>query len=990
MGERLKLALLGPLQVARGETDVTERTSGKAQALLCYLAVTGRSQSRSVLADLLWSEMPEEAARSNLRMALSNLRREVEPYLTVTRDSLGFNVESPYWLDVGEFARLVTPVSRLAESRLRDEEVASLTEAVRLYRGDFLEGFYVRDAPVFEGWVLTERERLRQLALQALNSLATHHTHERSYGVASDYTARLLALEPWLEEAHQQMMRLLALRGQQGAALAQYEICRRVLAEELGVEPSEETVALYEQIRRGEIGERSAEPERLAPRRAAPSHNLPPQLTPFFGREEELDQIAGHLGEPDYRLISIVGPGGIGKTRLAVQVASQRVEGYADGVYFIALADLEAPELIVPAIADCLGLSFQGQEPPRSQLLNFLRDKETLLVLDNFEHLLDGAELVLEMLRTTRRVALLVTSRERLSLQAESVLRLRGLPFPQEASDPQAMDYSAVRLFVERAGRASMGFKPSERTLPDVARICQLVEGRPLGLELAAAWVGEHTCAEIAAAIQRNLDFLATTMRDIPERHRSIRAVFEHSWQLLSGEERFVFARLSVFRGGFQGEAALEVAEASPALLAALKRKSLLREAPTHRFHLHELVRQYAEERLAETPQARVEAQQRHSAYYATFLREREPELKGGNQSEALDAIRGEIENVQAGWRWAVAQGGEVEKYQNSLYLFYDTRNWLQEGEEAFGSALSALEQANGSERARLRGQLLARQGLFCRRRGDFDRARALLQESVTLLLDAGNPAELAFSLNNLGYAVYRLGDYEAAKRLLRESIGLYREVGDQWGTANALNNLGMVVDVDQHEEGQALFKESYEIRKALGDQRGMALCLNNWGVSVEMQGRYEQATRLYQESLALCREIGDRWIMGMVLSNLGDVATTLREFDGARRYYLESLEGAVKIGAVPEVILILVKIASLLVQEERPEEALDLLGVVLHHPATHGETREQADGLLAQIASALPQEVVAVQLGQATSRQFDEVVEAVLAEATPPRVALR
>jgi len=539
---RLQLSFLGTFRVTLDEQPVTGFESAKVRSLLAYLATQSESaHPRGVLTGLLWPEQPEEGARANLRQALSNLRRALgdhdspAPFLLVSRDTVQFNAAADAWLDVAAFNALLDTSNRHAHRRAELCTPCSqwLAQAVELYRGPFLDGLFVQDSVALEEWMLLQREVLQRKVLQALYQLAAYHERRGAYDEAYTFALRQIQLDPWREEAHRQAMRVLMHRGERTAALAQYESCRRLLEEGLGVEPSEETTALYRQIRSA-----PDDTPLTANKLALPSthpHNLPPQPTPFVGRERELAECAQLIEQQEYRLISLVGQGGSGKTRIALQAASEQIESFDDGVRYVSLAPVQSSDYLASTIGAALGLSFSGQKDERTQLLDELRDKDMLLVLDNFEHLLDAVDLVAAILQAPG-VTILTTTRERLNLQGEWVVSVEGLPYPQDGASEPPESYPAVRLFLQSARRVESHFAPDGEEMAAVARICRMVGGLPLALELAAAWTPVLSCEEIGLEISRSLDFLATNLHDIPERHRSLRAVFDYSWNRLSRE----------------------------------------------------------------------------------------------------------------------------------------------------------------------------------------------------------------------------------------------------------------------------------------------------------------------------------------------------------------------------------------------------------------------------------------------------------------------
>ena len=945
MDDRLKLRLSGPPTITRGDASLTESLPGKAQAILYYLMVTGQAQNRVTLAGLLWGDLPEAKARSNLRRALVDLRQSVGDFLTIERQSVGFAADSDVWADVVELTTgLATALSPLDAGRLR--------QAVELYRGDFLTGFYVREAPDFESWAAAERERLRELVIQALYTLADYHTEQDEWPQGLAAIRRVLALEPWREEAHRQLMLLLARSGQRSAALAQFEICRQVLEEELGVEPGAETRTLYERIRDEDLSRAGKIAPQIEAAGASPTpsvtevppHNLPHQTTPFVGRATEVAELNRLLAEPTLRLVTILGPGGIGKTRLAQEVAATHLTHFAHGVYFVSLAPIEATESLAPTIAEALGFSFYEGATPQQQLLDYLHSKTMLLILDNFEHLLSGAGLVADILRTAPEVKILATSRERLKLRDEQLFHLAGIDFPAPETPPgkAAAETSAVQLFLESARRVQPGFTLDGDDLTQVAGICHLVQGMPLAILLAAAWVEMLTPAEIAVELDQSLDLLETEMRDVPDRHHSMRAVFDHSWGLLSEPERETFQQLSVFRGGFTWQAAQEVAGASLKVLRDLLNKSLLQPAASGRYQLHELLRQYAAEKLEQTPLAYQAARDRHCAHYTALLNEWEDEFAGPRQQLALAEVEGEIKNVRSAWNWAVRQGklDEIDLALESLYQFYWIRSRFQEGQEAFTQAAERLQAGEAVPAENVLTRLLARQGAFCYSLGHHDTAEALLQtslttarrldankeiafslrllgdvagdlaeyqmaqqrfqESMTISQETGNQADLAAALFGLGLVIYNLAEFSQARDCYQESLTLYRTLGYQLGIARVLDKLGMIAFAEgQYSESEQYYLESIALFKEVGDQLGIAQTLGGLGLAAWVQGeaRLVEAKQLFEESLAICGEIGHRFMTVVGLAWLGQINNGAAAYQAAQQHFRKAVALSREIG---------------------------------------------------------------------------------------------
>jgi predicted ATPase/transcriptional regulator with XRE-family HTH domain len=604
-------------------------------------------------------------------------------------------------------------------------------------------------------------------------------------------------------------------------------------------------------------------------------HNLSAQTTPLVGREAELIELQRLLARPGGRLVTIVGAGGMGKTHLAQEVARQYLDSTQAQVFFVALAPVSMAEGVTTAILDALGYPLQqNQRSPEQQLFDYLQRKQLLLVLDNFEHLLIGAGLVNALLRVAPGLKILVTSREPLLLSGETLYRLDSLAYPGQGITADVLTYAAVQLFLARACHLQPTFEPSADDHGSIVRICRLVEGMPLGILLAAAWVNVLSLQAIADEISQSLDFLETELRDLPERHRSIRAVFAHSWHRLTEGERTVFMQLAVFRGGFTCQAAQRVTGALLRTLRALVNQSLLQVEQGDRYTLHELLRQYAAAEL-EAAQQSAATRERHCAYYVDWLAQRAGDLKGPRQAAALAEIETEEENVRFAWQWAVlhANREQIGQALESLGFFYEWRGRFQEGKRAFAQATESLGQVKGSTESPVFVRLLLWQAKFGRILGDRDLAEQLLCQAQACLkplerLGHDTRSEEAVILHRLGLVAFEGGEPQSARPLYEQSLALFQALGDAQGEAGVLLDLGkMSRDCfaggaprqysQQTEAAKRMTLASLAIYRVAGDQAHLANGLVRLGTTCLALGQAGEAQAALEECVAICQALG-------------------------------------------------------------------------------------------------------------------------------------
>jgi predicted ATPase/DNA-binding SARP family transcriptional activator/Tfp pilus assembly protein PilF len=964
----------------------------KRGALLAVLAYHGDWMSREKLAFLFWPDVEETRSRHDLRQLIYRTKAlSFAANLEIQPGSLCWRIET----DVCNFRQAVAQ--------------QDWTAAVVLYRGEMLQELHLGDSLEFMSWLELERENLHALWRKAVIERATELESTSRCLEAAALLKALVEGDELDENALRLYLRNAVLGGRREEALGTYERFAQRLDEELGLKPLPATQEVVEAVRSGlpiirnasEGAERASETSR-----ASPWHlrNFPLESTSFIGRDLELTEIVNLLNQPSCRLLTLVGPGGIGKTRLAQEAALEVARGYADGVTFVPLAPVATATLLASAIASALSFPFYGQGEPEAQLIRYLREKEILLLLDNLEHLREGVPFISILLAGCPGLKILTTSRERLNLTCEWLFHVGGMSLPEDQGATWLGGFDAVQLFLHRARRVGIDIVLNADNRAMIVRICQLVGGAPLGIELAAGWVEMLSCQEIAEEMEKGFDFLTTSLHDAPERHRSLRQVFEHSWKLLTDKEQTSFKRLSVFRGGFTRSAAEAVTDASMRVLLSLLGKSLIKRDSSGRFDLHELVKQYAAEKLGETPEEEFETHDRHTAFYAAFLHERDHWLKGGERQQvSLQEIGEEIDNVRSAWDWAVERRNSeaLEQAASCIRFFYQTRGFYQEGEEAFRLAADTFTQESVTY-----GTLLLFQGLFTwwvgryhaaldiaecslamldrqqapsgmlananfllglvyRDTGELERANHQFGKALRLARKGGEAFFEARALQNLGVIAESKGAFDKAERRYRQGIAVYRQAEERYGLAMGLSDLGGLLERrGQFEAARQQYLEGLDAARAVGSRLRIAQALIHLGGLSYSQGQYQQAEAYYKECVSLVKGRSDepyRSSAKHCLIGLGEAACALEKFRESFQYFHESIKIALSTYDVVSMTRSLVGIADLLVSLGKQGEALTLLFFSLEQLEIEKDTRERAERLFTNIAAQLPEPAVAL-----------------------------
>ncbi|MFN2190491.1 MAG: tetratricopeptide repeat protein [Candidatus Promineifilaceae bacterium] len=956
----LTISLLGPFGATSSGGQQLHFPTAKTRALLAYLLTEesmepSRSHQREQLMTMFWPDILPKSAQTNLRQTLYRLRQtlpeqEIGPnqsaaLLIGDRQSVRVNPMYDYTLDAALFERSL----KEAEQASPGARMEALKAAIGLYRGDFLSDVYVPDSEPFENWAEQVRERLRREALSALEQVSSYAFDRGDFNEAEERARRLISIDNLNETGYRRLMLTLAAEGKRTEALSEFERLSELLEDELGIGPSRETIGVANIIRKenfklkGDQPQESAVPADLPAQErstasldelretiadelvtlissrykdslldqdfteskpVSPPSNLPYELNRFVGRQKQIAEILDLFEQDKARLVTLTGPGGVGKTRLAIRLASELRGRFKDGVWLVELASLVNPDLIARQTMRVFSLREEEGQPLIQTLVEYLRSRKLLLILDNCEHLIEDAALFAHtILRSAPEVRILATSREPLAIEGEIMWALPPLssPDPAEKVTPETLaNYEAADLFIERVMAIQPQFIIDAENAKAIAQVCTCLDGIPLAIELAAARLKAMSVEDVAARLGDCFRFLVGNRTSEP-RQKTLESLIDWSYDLLPQDQRMMMRCLSVFSGGWSLEAAESVCTSSVIdrsdvleLLAQLVDKSLVMAVMNKggtRYRFLETIRQFAADRLVKSGEA-PDVKMKHSQYYLDLAEKSYGKLWGKDQGLWLDRLEVEHDNLRRALEhisYNDPTGDSFLRMAGSLWRFWEVRGYITEGRSWISRALesspgaSTYFQANGHRGA----------GILARQQGDYDEAQSHHEISLALFRELGPDYNLgaARQLDALGEIEQYHGNYEAAIAYHKESLALQQEIGDKEGIAASLAHLGVIAREQGHYgESEELLKQSLQLNREQGDRLRIGVDLNNLGLLATLQCHYDQALHYLEEAVLQYRDLNNKLGISDSLMNMGDVAKDRGDFKQSDALYAECL----------------------------------------------------------------------------------------------------
>lgn len=924
----LRIHLFGHLRLFYDDQPLKFAALPKTLPLWAYLLLNrAKPIPRDSLAFTLWPDVSESEARANLRRHLHELRRVLPtspiPWITNQGNTLQWNPQAPFWLDIAEFDRLAA-------------SPAHLVEAVPLYDGDLLQDIYDED------WLFFERERLRNLFFASLSQLVAHHRLQQEYPQAIQYALQLLSHDPMREDMMRELLTLRYESGDRAGAIQEYHRFEQRLEEELGVKPMPETRHTYEQIvknlplagakPKGDTGKSKVE-EKVVAKTAVSPHNIPAQLTTFIGREAELRQMKGLIGTADSttRLLTLIGPGGTGKTRLSIETATQLVKNTADlfpdGLWFVPLAAVTDPHFVLSAIAEVLKVPENANESLLQTLQTFLRPKKIFLILDNFEQVVEAAPLITDLLSVAPGLRVLVTSRILLNVYGEQTFAVPPLPLPELDNLPQTADllnYAAIALFVERTTAVQPTFKLTDENGRIIVEICLRLDGLPLAIELAAARSKLFNPPALLSQLSNRLQFLVGQSRNLSVRQQTLRNTIDWSYNLLRDEEKQVFTYLSIFAGVFTLEAAQAVISQHPTteidyelltILTSLVEQSIIRQLPTPEaspqphFRLLFTLREYAQEKLLHTGKAD-ELHLRHAHYYLSLTQAARKEWGSPTQADWMERLKTAEDNLRATLIWCLRPDATAEtallaaQMALSLRPVWHTRGQMNEAYDWYNRILPHRT----TFPPEIQVPLLHATSWQAVLRDNYTFADPLLQEALQLSHSLEDTALIADSLAYLGSMTARQQNYQLAVQYLTQTVELDRQIpGDNsYNLSASLSNLAVAYRrLHNDEKATQLWQEALHLARTSGNRLREADVLENLAELAVLHGNYAQANDFLRQGIPIRQAMDSKIGLMNSLRVMGHLAFATKAYERTVCLYTasEAMRHAINITEMPDVL---------------------------------------------------------------------------------------
>ena len=831
--------VLGGLTIKNDRDEIINLSSRKAEALLIYLIYSEKAScEREELATLFWEDMPERQALTNLRVTLSNIKKEWGDILEVSRRKVSLNPENQISVDGLELVKTLGMGSGLEPTReiLSLAKAQEITKSLSLYRGDFLKGFYIRDALAFEDWVAYNRESIKTAVIAAFQILILTYFQNGRNSEGIEAANQLLHIDPFNDAAYQSLIKLYAADGQRDASISTFAKYKGLMESELGIEPDKDIVQIIDLIKKADY---LPEQIKSAGKRHANlpiPNNIPVQVTSFVGRAKELEQLRGHLSNPQLRLITMIGQGGTGKTRLAIEAARQNIQRFPEGVWFVPLEGVATPNLVLPEIFKILKISFPEKTQATTKLAEYLNGHRMLLVLDNFEQVLEASPLISEVINRTENSKFIVTSREITGLPEEISMTIEGLPLTPQNDLQKSKDDSArvetispaAMLFIDRVKRIDPNYVVDQKDMKVISGIIELVSGLPLGIELAAAGIKRYSLKKLRELISADTSFLKSDQPEMPERQRSLTAVFNAFWKQLSKDERIIMSRLAVFQGVVTQTSAQKVASASPFFLGNLVSRGLLQRRIPQGYIVHSMHRRFAYEKLKENAKEFETVHGKYRYYFFSYAKNLERDIRDNPQKELLDEIEFENENIRAAISFTIQLKDEQKamEFCELMMPFWKIRGYYEEGYHWLNQTFELNTNAN----LVMKSAVLCAAAKLVTVLGDYDQAVEYSNRSLKLATDLGDQHGVARALNSLGASIASSGDVKRAEIYFAKSLEIYRNLRVQQAIAGTLVH---IADMETHNknliQARILLDEALIIFRTVGDTLGIVHVLQSY-----------------------------------------------------------------------------------------------------------------------------------------------------------------